>query len=265
MHIVVLSDLHLVSPGETLFGLDPLSRLQACISAVIANHRQIDLVVLTGDLADAGLVEAYECLAVELLRFAAPVIPLVGNHDNRATFRSVFKSATVDESGFLQSVLAFDEASVITLDTLDEDARDGSGLLCRRRLEFLKGALIGAPAERPVMLFQHHPPFAVGIPAMDSIKLRNGDEQWETMQRARRPDMLFLGHVHRPIAGTWRGIPFHMQRGLSHQVAFDVEGAALPRGNHEPPDYCLVRIEAGAVVVQQCSFLYEGSSFPLVT
>lgn len=265
MHIIVLSDLHLVSPGSRLFGLDPLSRLKTCISSVISKHRSIDVVVLTGDLADEGLREVYECLAAELSRFAAPVVPLLGNHDNRAAFRSVFASAAVDESGFVQSLRLFEQASLITLDTLDEEARDGSGVLCRRRLDFLESALNSAPPTRPVLLFQHHPPFEVGIRAMDAIKLRNSDEQRAVFDSVRRPDLMVLGHLHRPISGSWHGIPFQVQRGLSHQVALDLGAYQTLLGNHEPPDYGFIRVSAGAVVVHQCPFLYDGPEFPLST
>jgi len=33
---------------------------------------------------------------------------------------------------------------------------------------------------------------------------------------------LFFGHVHRPIAGSWLGIPFSTLRGTNHQVCFDL-------------------------------------------
>jgi hypothetical protein len=72
-----------------------------------------------------------------------------------------------------------------------------------------------------------------------------------------------MGHLHRPIAGTWRGIPFHIQRALTHQVAFDFETDGHIPGTHESPDYSLVTVETGNVVIHQCSFLYDGPAFSL--
>ena len=59
----------------------------------------------------------------------------------------------------------FDEATVVTLDTLNEAAPNHEGMLCAARLEFLENALRFAPDDRPLLLFQHHPPFAKSRPA----------------------------------------------------------------------------------------------------
>jgi len=41
--------------------------------------------------------------------------------------------------------------------------------------------------------------------------------EWQVFQRTRMPDFMFFGHIHRPAAGIWRGVPFHIQRATSHQ------------------------------------------------
>ena len=74
---------------------------------------------------------------------------------------------------------------------------------------------------------------------------------------------LFMGHLHRPIAGVWNGIPFHIQRALAHQVAFDLETEGHIPGSHEPPDYSHVTVAGGQIVIHQCSFLYAGPRFSL--
>ena len=98
---------------------------------------------------------------------------------------------------------------------------------------------------------------------MDTIKLANGEAEWDVIARTRKPDYMFMGHLHRPIAGTWRGIPFHIQRALTHQVAFDFETEGYIPGTHETPDYSQVTVEDGNLVVHQCSFLYDGPAFSL--
>ena len=163
----------------------------------------------------------------------------------------------------MQSVHLFDAATVVTLDTLNEAAPDHAGLLCEARLAFFEHALASAPADRPLLLFQHHPPFDTGLRYMDGIKLANPEAEWDVIARTRKPDYLFMGHLHRPIAGIWRGIPFHIQRALSHQVAFDLKTADHIPGSHELPDYSHVTVGAGQVVIHQCSFLYDGPLFSL--
>lgn len=263
MQFVVLTDTHFVPPGRKLYALDPAERLRAAVEVINRDHAGIDLVVVPGDLAHWGEAAAYRSLADVLAGFAVPVVLLLGNHDKRDAFRAVFPAADRDAAGFVQGVGRLEAATLVTLDTLDEAAPNHEGILCRDRLAFLEEALASAPKDKPLLLFQHHPPLDTGQPCMDRIKLRNGEEEWAVIARTRRPDYLFMGHVHCPIAGTWRGIPFHIQRALAHQVAFDLKTADHVPGSHEPPDYSLVTVQGGSIVIHQCSFLYAGPRFSL--
>jgi len=263
MNFVVLTDTHFVAAGQMLYGLDPAARLAAAIRAINRDHGDIACTIVMGDLAHWGERAAYEHLREVLKELRALPILMLGNHDRRLAFRSAFSAVADDGRGFIQSVHRFEAATIVTLDTLDERAVGHEGVLCDDRLAFLAGALESASTDRPLLLFQHHPPFDTGLPAMDRIKLRNGEAQWAVIERTRRPDYLFTGHLHRPIAGVWRGIPFHVQRGINHQVAFDLVTADHIPGTHEAPDYSLVLVTGREIVIQQCSFLYDGPVYSL--
>jgi Acyl-CoA dehydrogenase, C-terminal domain len=60
---------------------------------------------------------------------------MIGNHDDRATFREVFSDVPVDPEGFAQSVLDTSEGRMIFLDTVEAGADDG--VLYPRRLTWL--------------------------------------------------------------------------------------------------------------------------------
>lgn len=263
MKFVVLTDTHFVPEGQSLFGLDPAARLASAVCVINRDHPDIAFVIITGDLAHRGERPAYEHLRQVLSDLAAPVILVMGNHDRRAPFREVFPAADRDAAGFVQAVHHFDAATVVTLDTLDEDDPNHIGRLCDDRIGFLKAALRDAPDDRPLLLFQHHPPFDTGMPHMDRIKLGNPQDEWTAIARSRRPDFLFFGHVHRPIAGVWQGLPFHTQHALNHQVAFDFEASGHIPGTHEPPAYALVLVDDRQVTIHQRSFLYDGPVFSL--
>ena len=100
---------------------------------------------------------------------------------------------------------------------------------------------------------------------MDTIRLANPQAEWDVIARTRRPDYLFMGHLHRPISGLWNGIPFHIQRALAHQVAFDFMTEGHIPGPHEAPDYSLVSVSKRADGDPQCSFLYAGPRFSCTT
>lgn len=81
---------------------------------------------------------------------------------------------------------------------------------------------------------------------------------------AKRIRHLFLGHVHRPIAGSWLGIPFTVLRGLNHQVALNLEdhGADIP-GSHEAPAYAIALVGRNSIVIHSCDFADTSPRFPL--
>jgi len=263
MKLIVLSDLHLVPAGARLYGLDPAARFACAVEIINRDHRDIAFVVIAGDLVHSGDCAAYEVFRDTLQRLRTPAILLMGNHDCRAAFRSVFPDADADGNGFVQSVRILDTATLITIDTLDECAPTHSGKLCDRRLAFLENGLRRAPQDRPLLLFQHHPPLELGLPHIDAFRLRDSEEEWRVFQRTRMPDFMFFGHIHRPATGVWRGIPFHSQRATSHQVGFDLTTSTHIPGTHEPPDYSLVTITGRDIVILQRSFLYGGPTFSL--
>ena len=261
MKFVIITDPHFVPEGERLFGLDPRANLARAVEVINRDHPDITLVILLGDLTQRGERAAYARIPATLAPLKAPLVPMTGNHDSRQELHRAFPQTDRDPGGFVQALRVFDAASILTLDTLDEDGGSSAGYLCAERLAFMEQSLDEAPADRPLLMFQHHPPFDTGLPAMDRIKLRNPDEEWAVIARTRRPDYLFMGHVHRPIAGLWRGIPFHIQRGVSHQVAFDFENKDGLPGNHEEPEYALVEAGPGGVVIHQRPFNYQGPRF----
>ena len=263
MKFVILTDPHFVPPGQLLFGLDPQAHLATAVEVINRDHPDIAFVVLLGDLTNRGEAAAYASIAETLEPLNAPLIPMTGNHDLRGPFCEALPRVDRDVNGFIQALRVFDAASILKLDTLDEADGTSAGVLCPDRLAFLESALAEAPADRPLLLFQHHPPFDTGLKAMDRIKLQNLEDEWAVFERTRRPDYLFMGHVHRPISGLWRGIPFHIQRGVSHQVGFDFENIDGIPGSYEEPDYALVEVGAEGVVIHQRPFLFEGPRFSL--
>ncbi|MCR8550301.1 phosphodiesterase [Salipiger sp. P9] len=263
LRFAILTDLHFVPEGQTLYGFDP----RACLARALAFLKtlpRVDFLLIAGDLADRGEPGAYDSLRKALADLPVPVIFMLGNHDSRGAFRAAFPDAPNDGNGFVQGLHVYDQASLITLDTLDEDEPGHHGRLCAQRLAFLETALREAPADRPVLLFQHHPPMDLSIPPMDAIRLRDEDAELAAFARAgRRPDYLFMGHIHRPITGLWRGIPYHVQRALMHQVhhAFDQPGRIM--GAVEAPDLAYVTVAGGDLLIHDCSFTYDGPVFDL--
>ncbi|MEM7176780.1 MAG: phosphodiesterase [Pseudomonadota bacterium] len=259
MAFVQITDLHFVPAGETLFGLSPAERLARAIELINRDHSNAEFVLITGDLAHRGEVAAYELLHEVLARLDLPVHLMVGNHDSRAAFGEVFDSP-VDENGFIQFVVPTAEGPVICLDTLIDSPARSDGALCSDRLDWLGQRIAEVPAASPWILALHHPPMTLGMPYMDSIRLADGDPLYDVLA-PRPPAMMLLGHVHRPIHGVWRGIPYHIQRGVNHQVAYTTAGTPELLFCDEPPEIGLVALAPEGPMVQTRAYLDEGPTF----
>ncbi len=252
MKFIHLTDTHLVPPGEQIYGLDPYQRLEACVENINAHHGDADCCIVTGDLADRGEAAAYQGLRTVLERLAMPWHLLLGNHDNRMVFREHFPEAPVDADGFVQRVLSKPRGRFIFLDTLDEGSH--AGAFCAARGAWLR-AQLDAAGDHPVYLFMHHPPFEIGIPSLDRISLLDPAHFIAAIQECQTIRHLFFGHVHRPVSGSWRGIPFSTLRATAHQVAFDFETVEPVPKSHEPPAYGVVFLHDDRVIVHSHDYL----------
>ncbi|TGQ67449.1 phosphodiesterase [Mesorhizobium sp. M00.F.Ca.ET.186.01.1.1] len=243
MKIIQLSDPHLMAPGGFLYGSDPLARLQACLADIGANHADADLVVISGDLTNDGERAAYAALGESLARFGLPYRLMLGNHDDRALFLEMFPQASA-ERGFVQSVFDGDAGRLILLDTLESGEVEGR--LCADRLAWLDEKL-GEARGRPAFLFMHHPPFRIHMPVLDAVRLAGADAFHDVLARHGNVRHIFAGHVHRLIAGSWRGMPVSTLRSTNHQSALDFSDNW--RLGDEPPAYAVILIDVDGVIV----------------
>ncbi|MBU8544135.1 MULTISPECIES: phosphodiesterase [Roseomonadaceae] len=245
MKFIHLSDLHLVGSGATLHGLDPRDRLRRCVAHIRRFHADAAFVVLTGDLTHGGEPGGYAAARAILAEMPMPLHVTIGNHDSRAAFRAAFPHVPVSECGFVQDAFDTPEGRFILLDT--HEPQQAEGRLCAQRLAWLERAL--RTSSGPVFLGLHHPPFRVGLGRMDRIRLRDG----ESLLGVLRPHLgrvrhMFVGHLHRALAGSWHGVPFSGVRGTNHQIALDFVTQDVAPVSFEAPGYGVVLVSPEAVV-----------------
>ncbi len=253
MKIIQITDTHLVPQERDMHGVNPFERLSACIDDIRNNHADAELCVFTGDLAHKGEIGAYEALSEIVSRLPIPYHFLVGNHDVRENLLSVFPKTSKDENGFIQSVVDVDAGRLIFLDTVEKGEKFGG--FCEKRADWLSTQLKNCE-DKPVYLFLHHPPFDIGIPNIDRMRLLRGDDLLaETLAPYSNIRHLFFGHVHRPTAGSWKGIPFSSFRGTAHQVALTLEQTPHLVRSHEPPAYGVVFLHSDTTVVHFNDYL----------
>lgn len=226
--LVILTDLHITPPDETILGISPLRRLSAAIDHINRYHADADRVIVTGDITHYGDVESYRFAKAELDRLTLPMTLLLGNHDRRENYSEVFPDASLDVSGFVQSAIDVGPWRLVFLDTLNGPPYDQhqvhAGILCADRLAWLDGALAEADGRR-TLLFMHHPPHEVGFRGMDRIRLKNERDFFRVLGRHRCVRHIVCGHIHRTISGTIHGIGFSVFKSPVHQqpMQFDTD------------------------------------------
>ena len=260
MKFLQISDVHLVPDGGALYGLNPYERLVACIADVNAQHGDADFAVFTGDLAHTGQPDAYARLTDLLGTLQLPYHLMIGNHDHRENFKAAFPVAPHDPNGFIQFGFDTEAGRFICLDSNEPGVPYGS--FCERRARWLADEL-DRVGDRPVYLFVHHHPFPVGLKRMDVIRLRDGERLAAVLEGRNNVKHLFLGHVHRPISGSWMGIPFSVPPGTSHQVALDFTIEGVVPGSHEPPAYAVIFLDDRRTIVHLRNFLDRSATFQL--
>lgn len=261
MKLIHLTDTHLVPSPARLYGLDPRARLSAAIDSINKEHGDAALLVVTGDLCHWGEEGAYRELAGLLSQARIPTVTLLGNHDERDAFRRVFPEAMDDGNGFVQGVRDMNGHRLLFLDTKEDGTH--AGHYDAPRLAWLEERL--SEGSDPILLFMHHPPFSVGISSMDALRQQDADALARTLEpHARRIRHIFMGHVHRPIFGNWRGLSFSILPSLMHQVPLrlDAHGTHVP-GSHEPPAYAVVLVEPESVVSHLHQFQDHSMRFAL--
>lgn len=261
LKFIHLTDTHLVASGQALYGVDPAWRLRQAIDSIHREQPDAAFVIVTGDLAHWGEPAAYAALREELARLAMPVRLLIGNHDDRGHFLNAFADTPTIEGGYVQYAFTAGGIRHVVLDSNEPGVPWGQ--FCAARARWLEREL-SASGDLPVHLFIHHPPFAVGIGSMDRISLREPGALREVLMAHRaRIRHLFFGHLHRPLAGSWLGIPVSTVRGTNHQVALFLDDSERIGGSFEPPQYAVVLADHEQTIVHLHDFADSSVRFPL--
>jgi 3',5'-cyclic AMP phosphodiesterase CpdA len=256
MLIAQITDTHIRPKGVLAMGrVDTAGYLARAVAHIVALRPAPDVVLVTGDLVDAGMAEEYAHLKEILAALVMPVYLIPGNHDLRDPLRAVFADHRyLPPGGFLQYAVDDGPVRLIALDTLTPGAPHGE--LCDRRLDWLAARL--AESDRPTILFMHHPPFECGLKEFDEARLTVGAERLAAIvQRHPNVERILCGHVHRPIQMRWAGTIASVAPSTAHQATLDLAPDAPLMYSMEPPAVTLHQWRPGAGLVTHLSYIGE--------
>ncbi|MEC9244210.1 phosphodiesterase [Nitratireductor rhodophyticola] len=244
--LIWLTDLHLVDPEQDWpAGVDPLAHLRACLKEIEALHADADRIIISGDLIQLNNTRAYEVLRREIEPLRLPYRLLAGNHDDRDALLSFFPEVDRND-GFVQYAEEIAGARILYLDTLASDGKH-HGELCPTRVEWIAGQF-EAVGDAPLLIFLHHPPCSIGVPALDRLKLQDTAPLADLLRMRRGLTHLFCGHVHRNVSGLWAGHPFAALKSTHVQFDLDMTGDKLVRST-EPPGFAVIHFANEQITV----------------
>ena len=218
MLIAQITDLHIgFDPGNP--GEYNTLRLRSVIERLLSAPNRPDLLLMSGDLAEFGDAASYERLRAVVSACPFPVLPMVGNHDEREALLAAFPG-TPSQGGFVHYGVGLPGLRLIVLDTL-EPGRHG-GAFCEARAEWLAAQLAVAP-DMPVLIAMHHPPLETGIAWLDGSER----EPWmarfaETIAGHAQIVGIVCGHMHRTIHAALGGVPVTVCSSTAPTVGLDL-------------------------------------------
>jgi 3',5'-cyclic-AMP phosphodiesterase len=193
MLLVQLSDLHI---GGAYFKQEIFDT----IVNEVNNKLKPDVILITGDLTDEGLVSQFERASVEIKRLtdACPnVIILPGNHDYRHTgyllFKKFFPSPS---SSYPSDVYRFNSTLIATLATARPDRDEGE--VGHRQNLWLEKILSSEKYKKKtkIVAMHHH---LIGVPdtGTDKIVIVDAGDILRTCLH-HNVNLVLCGHKHRP-------------------------------------------------------------------
>ncbi|BEL04663.1 metallophosphoesterase [Actinoplanes sichuanensis] len=224
--ILHLSDPHVTGSGFDEDGVDAAGALDR----ILHDARfvpDLDLVLVTGDIADDGSAEGCAAVLRRVGAFARergiPHVYTTGNHDAREPFAKVFGSAHLGPDGAdlgspgpqRAAVSAVSGLRIITLDSLVPGSVHG--FVDEEQLAWL-GGLLERPAPAGSVVALHHPPIVTGAsPSMARVNLQNGERLAEVLAGSDVRAVL-CGHYHSQLSGFLSGIPVWVTPGVVTRI-----------------------------------------------
>jgi 3',5'-cyclic-AMP phosphodiesterase len=266
MLLAQLTDLHVCPVGVAANRVVESNTLVERALRMVSRMRpEPDAVILSGDLAESGLMAEYEVLMGLLGRYlACPVYAIPGNHDRRENFRHVLGHlpGVTAHPEFVQYAIETHPVRLVMLDTLVPGG--GHGQLRPDQLDWLDRTL-ATEARKPTIIVMHHPPFDCGIAHMDRIKLEDAEAFAVIIGRHRQVRRILCGHVHRPVTTQVAQAIASIAPSVAHQVALDLDPEGPSAFVMEPPAFQIHRVNGAGEIVSHTAYVetYPGP-FPFV-
>ncbi len=239
MLIAQISDAHIVAEGRKTYGIAPMAEnLARCIDHINQLVPQPDIVLVTGDLTNIGTREEADHAAKLLNRFEMPFYIVPGNHDDRAILWQVFggKACPAMAGGFINYVIDNHNVRLIGMDSVAAGASGGA--LCDTRANWLE-ARLGEEAEKPTVIFMHHPPVKCSVLETDEDGFAGVERLGQIITKYDNIERILCGHIHLLVHARWQGTVVTTAPSMGMQLGLDLTMERPSEFFLEDPGYLL--------------------------
>ncbi|OLF18014.1 metallophosphoesterase [Actinophytocola xanthii] len=184
---------------------------------------EVDVLLVTGDIADHGLPAEYFEAARLLGASRFPVLTCPGNHDERSAYRAVFPDGRAD--GPVNQVHRVAGATFAMCDSSIPGRADG--LLDEETIGWLDEVLSAVPREEPAFVCFHHPPVRLEVPFVDDIRQFGEERLAELLGRHQQVVAVLCGHAHTAAATTFAGRPLLVAPGVVSTIVPPLESDTI--------------------------------------
>lgn len=190
MKIAHLSDLHIDSSKDEIYGVKPYENLVKAVS-LLKSYRDIEMAVITGDISNDGCQSSYLLADKAFAHLKFPVYILNGNHDNaKELFETTFLKFKYEPVFRLEEI---DFIAVNTVVIAEDGTNRSRGVLSEQDLDRLKSIL--AEGERKKIVLMHHPATETAS-WLDKRILENRRAFMNCISSSNRVIAVLSGHNH---------------------------------------------------------------------
>jgi len=181
-----ISDIHIRGDVNLVQGIDVRENFFTAYCS--ESMKDLDLLVLSGDLADDGASGAYSFFVEALKYCKVPVCVIPGNHDDTSVMEKFFDLKDKVHNGKCYYRYDIDGRSIFFLDSAD-------GTVSADQLSWFEEE--AAKIDDEVLLFLHHPPCHCDHKFMDlRYSMKNIEEVQATLSKVKNLKHIFAGHYH---------------------------------------------------------------------
>ena len=193
LSILQITDLHILPESrDTLLGINTEFYFHEVLKDAFAAGRKIDLILLTGDLAQHPCVTSYQRILQALQQLPAPCICLPGNHDDYALMQTILNSGAVSCNRQIELATW----QIVCLNS--QIPGDQGGTIAPDEMTFLEHCLTSHP-EKYTLIAVHHHCLPIDSTWMDTMKVENGEQLFQFLKSYPQVKVLIHGHIHQEL------------------------------------------------------------------